>query len=284
MNRKKFANCLPLAFVLAEFCFIINAASVDSRSSYVRLFEHRSAVCLINQLAQHNKITAQFELEETPNTNQTHYMYQLELGEEKYHASSTTKSKTKEKVSREAYTKTRYEKPKLKERTCINNERAPKSNVSLIYEYAIEKNKTVTVDVSHINLWPNTFQADIELDNYKASAIGSNKSEAKESAAIMLVNKIGRAEILRSLEVKYNSARYMVMEPVERLRLLLWSRGENPLSFVMLQEISHGDRTSTYVMKVDVPYLDAVGSGATTAIAQNAAANNALRLLNFNIN
>lgn len=104
----------------------------------------RSAVCLIQRIAQYNHIDATYTKVSFEQRNGTiHSECKLLLGTEEYTSNSTSFPNAKEKVARQAYTKTRYQRPEIRNRTCLNHTPTNKSDISILEEYANAIDATV---------------------------------------------------------------------------------------------------------------------------------------------
>lgn len=281
-----------LVYILSdEFCY--SQRRVDQRRSTERpdVTKHRSAVCLVNQVAQKNNVTAKFSCtDHTPTTQpsqvlsnapyQSSYECRLALGRETYHGSASTKKNAKEKISREAYDQTRYTKPRLKERTCV--EMIIRTNVSLIYEYASVKGKMIFDRVEHLSTVPNKFRVDLRFENKNASGEGYSIKEAKNIAAERLIIIIGRDHVLEEITNKFKDPKYNSKTNVEKLTMILAARGE-PEPIIKLDDEMQ-DATgigSTYICKVYSNDAIYSGTGLTLEAAREDAAGNYLRGLHF---
>lgn len=254
--------------------------------------KNRSAVCLINQLAQRNNITAKFTCSDhiattapTPAVTSPRpptYECRLNLGRETYRASASSQRSSKEKVSRQAYSETSYTKPRLKERTCAQTN--IKTNVSLIYEYASVKGKTVFDKVTHLSTRPNKFRVELRLDSKSISEDGYSIKEAKNKAAASLMIIIGRENVLTEITEKFNDAKYLDLKNVDRLNLIFAARGEPEPEIKFDDEVSDptGARSSL-ICKVFTSDAIYTGSGLSLDDAREDAARNYLRALNFEV-
>lgn len=252
------------------------------------LYKHRSPVCLIHQLAQKNNISVEYELINDPLTTQmpaasvtpkpASYGYRLHLGSETYRAAAPTKSKAKDKVSREAYDKTKYVKPHLKDRTCVEN--GTRTIVSILYEFAAV-NGTILLDREmQIEVVPAKFRVELALGRLSAWGEGPSKKLAKREAAAKIVAMLGKDYVLHEITKKYNLPLYLDMSPVERLNLILYARSEPLAKYTLNDEL--GDLGSTtYVSKVETETGDSVGTGRTLEQSREDAANNLLKALGF---
>lgn len=178
----------------------------------------RSAVCLIERIASHNHITAKYEkINQEQKNGTTLIRCKLDLGTEEYRANSTSLSKAKEKVSREAYALTKYQKPSIGNRTCIVHQPSVKSDISLLEEYAqsIRAHVFFSEKARHSN---GSFECDVTLDGKSVWGIGLSKKLAKTAAATHLLSTIGRTKVIDALTAKYNQSGYHNMEPISRLR------------------------------------------------------------------
>lgn len=253
---------------------------------------HRSAICLVHQLAQKNNITLEYELLHDPlassaanpgTTPKPHvFIYKLHLGDESYRAQGSTDFKSKDKVAREAYDKTKYPKPKLKERTCVEN--ASRTIVSILYEYATVNGSDIYDKETQISVRPTKFRIDLTLRGLTAWAEAFSKKDAKEEAARRLVTMIGKDMVLNAITRKFNDPEYRPpnMRPVERLRRILFARTEPPAKYTLSDEISDIGGI-TYLSRVETVRDDSVGSGPTLADSQDNAAHNLMAALGYEV-
>lgn len=259
------------------------------------LYKHRSAICLIHQLAQKNNITIKYTLIQDPPTSPTPinvaasttprphlYSFRLTLGNEEYRASGTSKTKSKEKVSREAYDKTHYPKPHLRERTCAQN--ASRSVVTMLYEYAALNGSTIYDRVDHISTVPSQFRVELNYMQTATSGIGFSIKAAKLAAAEKLIALIGKENVLYEITKKYNSPEYYSWSNVDRLNLILAARGEPPIRFSLQREVTDSSGTSsTYLIDAESDSHMTSGSGKTLDESHEDAAGNYLKMLHFTV-
>lgn len=244
----------------------------------------RSAVCLIQRVANHNHITAKFQkVSQEQKNGTTSIRCKLDLGTEEYATNSTSLAMVKEKVSRQAYALTKYQKPPLGNRTCIVHRPEAKSDVSLLEEYAQLNHGHVVYSEKprHQN---GTFECDAALDGKSGSGIGHNKQLAKTAAATQVLNAIGRTKVINSLTAKYNQPRYHNMEPTKRLRKIVRVTELNGDGiYTKENEVSEG-AGKRIVAQVKTADAVAAGSGATYEEAcSNAAANLLRSFYHFNV-
>lgn len=238
----------------------------------------RSAVCLIERIANHNHITAQFQKVNNEQKNGTTLIRcKLDLGTEEYAANSSSLAMAKEKVSRQAYALTKYQKPPLGNRTCIVHRPTAKSDISLLEEYShlIHGHVLYSENPRHQN---GTFECDVTLDGKSGSGIGHSKQLAKTAAATQLLNTIGRTKVINSLTAKYNEQRYHNMEPTKRLRKIIRVTELNGDGiYTKENEVADGAGGKIIVAQVKTNDAMAAGSGATYEEARSNAAANLLR-------
>lgn len=247
----------------------------------------RSAVCLIERVANHNHVAAKFQKTRPEQKNGTTLIRcKLDLGTEEYAANSTSLAMAKEKVSRQAYALTKYQKPPLGNRTCIVHLPTAKSDISLLEEYAhsIHGHVLYSEKPRHQN---GTFECDVTLNEKSGSGIGQNKQLAKTAAATQLLNAIGRAKVINSLTAKYNQPRYHAMEPTKRLRKIIGITELNGDGiYTKENEVSEGASKRIVAQVKTNGYINAMaaGSGATYEEAcSNAAANLLRTFFHFNV-
>lgn len=256
------------------------------------LYKHRSPVCLVHQLAQKNNLTIEYILindapptqmpSGTATTPKPHsFTYRLNLGSEVYRASATTKLKSKDKVSREAYDKTKYAKPVLKDRTCVEN--GTRTIVSILYEYAAVNGSSVLDKESQLEGAQPKFRVELTVNGVSASAEGPSKKAAKRDAAAKLVTMLGKDHVLHEITQKYNDPEYLEKRPVERLNMILYARAEPPAKYTLSDEISDIGGI-TYLSRVDTVSADSIGTGRTLDDSRDDAANNLLRAIGFKMN
>lgn len=272
---------LKLIYFLISITLVVCVADFKT---YDNVNIKRSAVCLIQRIAQQNHIVANFKnmgLEQRNAT--THVQCKLELGTEQYTSNSTSFTKAKEKVSRQAYALTKYHKPELNNRTCAVSEPGKKSEISLLEEYAHVINKTLLYNEEHGNS-NGTFQFTATLNGKSASGIGYKKKIAKQMAAAELLNMIGRTNVIDALVAKYNRTIYHNMEPTLRLRKI--ARVTDPTadgiySQTVVSERQGAKQVERFTVNVSANDYEAGGSGSTLEEARKKAAANLLRTMNF---
>lgn len=245
----------------------------------------RSAVCLIQRVAQHNHITATYtKVNFAQRNGTTHVECKLKLGTEEYHGNSTSFSKAKEKVAREAYALTKYTKPPLKNQTCIAPPVPPKNDISLLEEYATAIRKFTIYEETHSGI--GKYEYKVTLDGKSATAASeSTKKEAKKLAAASLIAQIGRESVINTLTSKYNRTEHHTMEPEERLRKIIRVTDlSGDGTYTKLRETSEreaGKTVKRIVMQVEAKNAIAAGAGYTEDEASSNAAANLLRHLGF---
>jgi len=268
-----------------------NYAPQPQISQNADLYKHRSPVCLINQLAQKNNITASFELIDDAPPTQTpagtgttpkphSYSYRLHLGTEAYRAAATTKVKAKDKVAREAYDKTKYPKPTLKERTCVEN--GTRTIVSILYEFAAVNASHIFDKDTQLEVSPPKFRIELTLKGLTAWGEGHSKKAAKKEAASKLVTMFGKELVLREITKKFNDAEHIEWRPVDRLNAILYARGESPAKFALTDEIGDGGGV-TYLSQVETETSDAAGTGRSLDESRDDAASKILVSMGFTL-
>lgn len=273
----------PIIFWLcvAQFSWIV-VSSVDP--SDVELDTKRNAVCLIERVAQHNNITAVYtQVSNTTDGNFVHLKYKLQLGNEAYEDTSTTVKKAKEKCARQAYAKTKYEKPALKNRTCLVENTPVRTNVMVLYEYATLLGENVGVDEKHIGRNPNAYEITLSLHGKTASANGTGikKSAIKEQAATRLLDGFGRQNVVNALMQKFNGTAYHRMNPIERLRKVV--NAANDLKGVRFTVQREFEENGVKKVAVQASALihETIGRATTEIEAKKLAAAEILRLSGF---
>lgn len=244
----------------------------------------RSAVCLIERVATHNHVAAKFQkVGQEQKHGTTLIQCKLELGTEEYSANSTSMPMAKEKVSRQAYALTKYQKPPLGNRTCIVHHPTAKSDISLLEEYAQLTHSHVLYAEKPRNS-NGTFECDANLNGKIGSGIGHSKKLAKTAAATKILDVIGRTTVIDSLTAKYNKPEYHNVEPMVRLRKIIRVTELNGDGvYTKLKEVTEG-AGKRIVAQVDTHDAMATGSGATYEEAcLNAAANLLKNFLHFNV-
>lgn len=277
MFQAKFLYFLVAILVTVCATEITNDDSVDTK---------RSAVCLIYRIAQHNHVNASFIKVNINQRNGTTYIEcKLNLGNEEYTGDSTAFGKAKEKVARQAYAKTKYQKPAIQNRTCLIPVHTIKNDINLLQEYATVIGKLITYEEK-----PQEnrckFEYMVSLDGKTASAISDKKKkEAKRLAAALLIDRIGRDAIVNTLSLKYNGTDYHSMEPMQRLRKIIQVTDlSGDAIYSKMQETSERKASKTVkriVMQVEAKSSMAVGAGTTVEEASTNAAVNLLRHLGF---
>lgn len=249
----------------------------------------RSAVCLIARVAHHNNIEAIYTKTNIEQMNgTTHLTCKLKLGTEEYAANSTSISKAKERVSRVAYSQTKYTKPKLQNRTCIVQPTVEKNDISLLQEYADSLGMHPLYEEKPHNV-QHKFGFEVRLNGKKAEASSNKKKkEAKKMAATNLIELIGRRHIVDTLTAKFNKPKYHSMEPTKRLRKVIQvsDATEDAIIYTMMEEVTEtlaGKATKRISMQVEANDFMVIGTGSTTEEAKTNAAAKLLRHLNFTV-
>lgn len=277
------------AKILYIFVTVLVAVCAIESNSNDGFETKRSAVCLIYRVAQHNHVTATFTKVKFEQRNgTTHIECKLNLGNEEYTKDSTSFAKAKEKVSREAYAKTKYTKPAIQNKTCLIPVHSVKSNVSLLQEYATAVNKTVRYE-ERPQASRSRFEYVVSIEGQSASADSDvKKKEAKQLAAGRLIDLIGRQIIINTLSAKYNATDYHTMEPTQRLRKIVQVTDlSGDAVYTKTQETTErkgGKTVKRIVMQVEARMSAAAGAGSTIEEASTAAAANLLRHFGFMVN
>lgn len=247
----------------------------------------RSAVCLIIQLAQRNGIPIAYELindaPKNKNSSSTtpkpsYYEYRLHLGTETYSATAATQAKAKEKVSREAYNRTNYQKPILKERTCVQT--TSRTDVSVLYDFALINRAEIRRNETQLPGKPPKFRVELTMNELSATGEGRSKKAAKNAAATMLLTKLDREHVLHELTRKFNDKKYLEMRPVERLNRVLSARAEPLAKYTVNEEINDIEGI-IYLSQVETYSGDAIGTGRSLDASRDDAANNLLQIMGF---
>lgn len=250
----------------------------------------RSAKCLIQNLATFNNITALYhEVGVTgPSNNQT-FEIQLSLGRESYTNHGTSKKKTMEKVSREAYALTRYTKPPLKPNTCAINDKSP---INMVYEWAEKYKLPVSLYVTNIEMGsPKLYvvNCDVGNGNITTQANSTTKKEAKKLAALKMITLLKDVHWETDSAARYNRTEKNVnMHPISRLNAIQAARGEDEVSCRYRNQVTttntDGASISHVIYHCDAGNYRAVGTGTNAKMAKKDAAVNILRLMNFVVN
>lgn len=253
---------------------------------------HRSAKCLIKQLAEFNKINAKFENlpDAGPNHNKT-FNVKLFLGSnqdnmERYPGHGSSKKKAQEKASRDAYASTAFAKPSLKPRTCLISDKSP---INLVHEWADENSYPVEFFTVEQEFGPPkmyTIQCNINNGNITTTATSSSKKDAKLEAAEKMIDKLRTGEFSLNPARKYNGTAYHAMHEVSRLNEIAAARSELEPAYRLLSETKtkeNGKDVTNFVMQVSTDNFVGVGSGTTKNAAKREAARNLLRMMNFTV-
>lgn len=252
---------------------------------------HRSAKCLILQLAVADNITAIYkDLHDAgPNHNKT-FNVELILGAnkhiERYLAHGSSKKKAQEKASRDAYAQTTFPKPPLKPRTCLLTDKSP---ISLVHEWAAENSFPVEFFIVEQELGPPktyTIQCNINHGTIVTSATGSSKKVAKAEAAEKMIEKLRTGDFGADPARKYNGTAYHAMHAVSRLNEIAIARNEREPAYRLLNETKtkeDGKEVNNFVMQVSSDNFVGVGSGTTKKAAKKEAARNLLNMMNFTV-
>lgn len=250
----------------------------------------RSAVCLIVRLAHYNNIDATYTKTNIEQMNgTTHLTCKLKLGTEEYATNSTSFAKAKERVSREAYSRTKYMKPKVKNRTCIVEPTVDKNDISLLQEYADSLDMHPLYEEKPQNV-QHKFGFEVTLNGKKAEASSDKKKkEAKKMAATHLIELIGRQHIVDTLTAKFNKPKYHSMEPTKRLRKVIQVSDptDDAIIYTMMEEVTEtvaGKASKRISMQVEANDFMVIGTGSTIGEAKTNAAAKLLRHLNFTVN
>lgn len=281
--KMKFVQILLLFFL--TFVVLVNISKGEDFGLEINETK-RSAVCLIHNLANFKNIHAIFE--QTNKTNidgLDHFTYKLILGNETYSARATSIQITKDKVSREAYSLTKYPKPTLKKRECVIDT-TKRTDLSILYEYATYINQTVAIDEKHTSQMPSTYEIALNLNGKQASATGHGKQKVKQEAAKSLIEKFGRDNVINALVRKYDLPRYHRMNPIERLSKIVKINGSNDVvDYSIVSELDNTDASGKKIREVivDAEVRNFVnrGKGATLGEAKKDAAKGILKLMNF---
>lgn len=273
------------------FCFalgILVSVCGGTETDFDSVGIKRSAVCLIERVAQHNNLTVHYEkvnLQHHKNGT-THTKCKLELGTEQYTANSTSYAKAKEKVAREAYALTKYSKPPIGNKTCLVHTEQTKSDISLLQEYARAIGKEVRFNELPQN-GQQGFEIEVSLDDKKASGKDAKKKGAKALAAKNLIDKINRIKIIDQLALKYNRTEFHGMNPVLRLRKIarITEHQVGDAEYTKMSEVLEPKtrKIKSVVVQVQAHGYVTTGTGPTYQAASLSAATNLLRTMHFTV-
>lgn len=269
--------------LMVIFAFIL-FASANELNSNVEI--KRSGICLIERVAAFNKISATFDMTNHTNINGVeHFIYKLELGAELYNSSGTSKQKSKEKVAREAYALTKYQKPNLRNRTCAVDSPLVKSNLSILHEYAQYLNQTMDIDEKHISQKPNVYEITLRLNGKKISVTSHSKKDAKNEAAGKLFALLGGDGLVRTLIMRFNEPRYHDMSPMQRLQKIVKANDLSAdVQYTIQQELDRNENGQTvHEVRLEGVYKNYIGTGIANnvATAKNMAAEEILKSMGF---
>lgn len=282
-----FIYAVILCCSFGTLCGAYGRYSTRMHPSVIADLYKRSPVCLINHLAQKNHIPYKYELiKDAPksdiNSSTTlkphYYECCLQLGTETYSASATTQAKAKEKVSREAYDRTDYPRPTLKERTCV--ESASRTIVAVLYEFALINRTEIRRNETELPGKPPRFRVELTMNELSATGEGRSKKAAKNEAAAKLLTKLDKEHVLHEITKKFNDAKYIEMRPVERLNRILSARAEPLAKYTLKEEISDIEGIM-YLSQVETYSGDAIGTGRSLDASRDDAANNLLQIMGF---
>lgn len=275
-----------LIYFVAAFILVVCATDFEIIAG-----EKRSAVCLVEQVAVHNHITAKYEKVQHGEQKNRKITCKLELGNEQYVGNSSSKSvaKAKEKVARQAYALTKYTKPPIENRTCILHTPPPavKSDISLLEEYGhVVGNHMMYSEVHHS--FNGSFEYVARLGDKSASGLGYKKKTAKNAAATNLVETIGRSKVVDALRAKYNDHKYHDMDPKLRLRKILRitdlsENGDYTKESEHFEHVDGKGQTKRIIAKLTTNDFMAAGTGSTFEEASSNAAANLLRTMNYTV-
>lgn len=202
-----FAVCVTLAVCIKDF---------DTYNGI-----KKSAVCLIQRIAQHHDVIAEYHIERFERKgNITDVACRLNLGKEVYNANSTSLLKANEVAARKAFAETRLKKYAIENITCDVYGPGKKSDADLLEEYAdyLEEDITYNEDTQFTN---GTYKYTASLNGTSASGYGCSRKFTKQEAAAQLMQTIGRLHVVDALTMQYNDSQYHDMEPMKRLRKIV---------------------------------------------------------------
>lgn len=279
MSKKKFPQIVFTIFVIS--IGIIPIASRDDDYHLIINGVQRSAICLVQMIAQENHLVVFYNFTEKHRINETLYFTcELHLKNENYTASATSKKKSKEKVAATAYNQTSFAKPKnITDRTCKISIHI-RSDLSVLYEYATFLNTTLAISERQTAVSPAKFEVTIGLDGKSASATGHKKSTIKQTAATELIEALNRGNVINALVRRYNAPKYQQMNSVDRLNKIIGTSGEGPAVYTV-QEQPDNNNGRRYKVNVLAENAEAFGFGNTLDEANEDGAKQILKMLDF---
>jgi len=245
-----------------------------------------SSKCLIMELARFNNITAEFKdsVEIGLAHNRT-FQAELLLGTERYTKQATSKKKADDKVSREAWYRTRYPKPQLKPKTCEIGDKSP---INLVHEWANQNAHIVTFHVANIEMGPPkvyVMQCDISNTNLTTQANSTLKKQAKHEAAIKMMALLRQHQWSTDPANRYNSTERLTMHPMSRVNAIQAARGQDEINCRLINQVANvngdGKIITNFLYQCDAGNYKAAGSGQNAKQAKKDAANNLLRVMEF---
>lgn len=242
----------------------------------------RSAVCLIELLAHHNKINAEYNFTGMAPVNHTiHFTFDLRLGAENYTATATSKKKAKEAVAATAYNTTAYSKPDIKAKTCMIAA-TQRTDLSVLYEYATILNTTLAIEDEQVSVSPAKFQIRLALDGKSATVQGHKKATIKQEAAAQLLTALGRDRVRGAMLQRYNAPKYHRMSSVERLNKIVFATQTDEARYSVIEQPNNSNGRR-YKVNVWAQNVETTGVGETLEKAHEDGAKNVLEHLNFTV-
>lgn len=247
-----------------------------------------SSKCLIMELARFNNITAEFkDLIETGLPHNKTFQAELVLGRERYTNHGTSKKKADDKVSREAWSLTKYRKPNLKPKTCEIGE---KSAINVVHEWANQNALTASFYVTKIEMGPPkvyVVQCDISNANLTTQANSTVKKQAKNEAAIKMMALLKESRWSNDPAIRYNLTERMTMHPMSRVNAIQAARGEDEVKCRLVNQVpsmdGEGKSVINFIYQCDAGNYKSTGIGRNAKQAKRDAANNLLRVMNFTV-
>lgn len=283
MSRIAFAQIVLVLFAISNGIISTTASHGDHFHVIIHGIE-RSAICLVQMIAQRNKINVVYNLTDEHRINDTSYFiftYDIHLGNETYNASATSKKKSKEKVAATAFNQTSFTHPaNITDRTC-KIPLHPRTDLSVLHEYATLLSTRLAISERQVAVIPPKFEITIGLNGKSASATGLKKSTTKQTAATQLMEALNRERVINDLVRRYNTTKYQGMNSVDRLEKIILTSSEDPAEYIVTEEpnTQNGNRYKVHVLAHKG--AETFGFGKTLDEAKEDGAKNILKIFDF---
>lgn len=288
-------NAVAIPMRVSSYRTTSNPTSNEVRPAAINSSSIRSYRCLVIEVSQINHILMDFHLIGEHSHGTSHiFEYRLNLGNEQYTGSGSSKRKAQETISEKAFNTTNYRKPDMNKKSCI----IQPSPVNRLQEWAIGRNIQITYVVANELRGPPKkylMQCLLIEHNLTSSGEGTNKKQAKAMAAQNMLTTLERMNIIVNTDetfglkylklVKYNTTVSALHHPISRLFEIQSIRHAAEPIFRQREVVDMGEpNLKMYLYQISVGTLRDHGNGKSPKEAKKNAARNMLKQMGFLVN